>query len=297
MRIHVRSYEPAADFEKVGRFLVRTYLTEGEAINWLQPRWEYMHFHPFIARVDLRAIGVWEAEGTIVAAVHPEHSTGHVYLEVDPGFAHLKPEMLAYAEAHLSAACGEEKELRVYVNDWDVELQRIAAAAGYAKDGGAEEMSQLAIPDPFPSIALREGFRLQSLADENDLRKLHRALWRGFDHGAEPSDEGLEERRFMQSAPNYDRDLNVVVVSPGGEYVAYCGMWCEPENRIAYVEPVATDPDYRRMGLGRAAVLEGVRRCGCRGATVAYVGSARPFYQALGFRQIYHCSRWRRVWR
>lgn len=28
-----------------------------------------------------------------------------------------------------------------------------------------------------------------------------------------------------------------------------------PENKVAYVEPVATDPDYRRMGLGKAAVL------------------------------------------
>lgn len=297
MRIRARRYEHEADFERVGLFLVRTYLTEGDAINWLRPRWEYMHFHPFIARVDLSAIGVWEAEGTIVAVVHPEHVMGHVYLELDPGFAHLKPEMLAFAEEHLSAASGEQKELRVYINDRDVELQRLAAIAGYAKDGGAEEMSQLAIPRRFPSVALRDDFRLQSLADENDLRRLHRVLWRGFDHGPEPPDEGLEERRFMQSAPNYDRDLNVVVVSPGGDYISYCGMAYEPENRIAYVEPVATDPDYRRMGLGRAAVLEGVRRCGRRGATVAYVGSAQPFYRAMGFRRIHGCSRWRRVWR
>lgn len=55
----------------------------------------------------------------------------------------------------------------------------------------------------------------------------------------------------MQSAPSFRKDLNVVVEAPDGSFVAYCGMWLEPVHAIAYVEPVATDPDYRRMGLGR----------------------------------------------
>jgi hypothetical protein len=37
------------------------------------------------------------------------------------------------------------------------------------------------------------------------------------------------------------------------------------------------------MGLGRAAILEGIRRCGVLGATVAYFGSAQEFYRAIGF--------------
>jgi hypothetical protein len=48
----------------------------------------------------------------------------------------------------------------------------------------------------------------------------------------------------MQSAPNYRKDLNVVVEAPDGNFVSYCGVWYEPENALAYVEPVATDPDY-----------------------------------------------------
>ena len=37
------------------------------------------------------------------------------------------------------------------------------------------------------------------------------------------------------------------------------------------------------MGLGRAAVLEGIRRVGEVGATVAYVGTEMPFYLSFGF--------------
>ncbi|HBP38077.1 MAG TPA: GNAT family N-acetyltransferase, partial [Clostridiales bacterium] len=46
----------------------------------------------------------------------------------------------------------------------------------------------------------------------------------------------------------------------------------------------ATDPAYRKMGLGRAAVLEAIRRCGVLGARRAFVGSSQQFYYSIGFR-------------
>jgi predicted N-acetyltransferase YhbS len=102
---------------------------------------------------------------------------------------------------------------------------------------------------------------------------------------------------FLQSAPNFRKDLWVVVEAPNGEFASNCGMWYEPVHSIAYVEPVATDPDFRRMGLGRAAVLEGIRRCGEMGATVAWVGATMPFYLSMGFRKAYSSSIWQREWR
>jgi predicted N-acetyltransferase YhbS len=296
MRIVPRSYSHATDYDRVGRFLVRTYRTEGDHINWLQPRWEYMHYHPYIREVELDPIGVWETDGEIVAVIHPEHRMGTVYFEVDPAHAILKEDMLQYAEKYLAVRADGVRTLRAYINDADQDLQHSAGAMGYEKGPGGEEMSLFAIPDPFPEIPLPDGFRLKSLADDNDLRKVHRVLWRGFGHGPDPPDDGIEGRRFMQSAPNFRHDLNIVVEAPDGQFVSYCGMWYEPVHRIAYVEPVATDPDFRRMGLGQAAVLEGIRLCGREGATVAYVGSVLPFYLALGFRQIYSLSLWRRNW-
>ena len=59
-------------------------------------------------------------------------------------------------------------------------------------------MSRLDIPGPFHDIPLRHGFRLKSLADENDLRKLDRLLYLGLDHGEEPPEDGIEDRESMQ---------------------------------------------------------------------------------------------------
>ena len=291
-----RCYDHDSDYERVSHFLLRTYGTAGKHINWLQPRWEYMHYHPLIRDVDLGSIGLWEAEGEIVGAVHPEHSMGTAYFEIAPGHGALKREMLAHAEEHISAAKDNGKSLAIYINDRDDEFRSVAAGMGYVKTDGAEPMARFVIPEPLPTISLPDGFRLKSLAHDNDLAKMTRLLFRGFNHGDEPPDDGVEAREFMQSAPNYRMDLNIVVEAPGGDFASYCCMWYEPVHRIAYVEPVCTDPAYRRMGLASAAILEGIRRCGELGATAAYVGAILPVYLSVGFRQIFNRSEWRREW-
>ena len=58
------------------------------------------------------------------------------------------------------------------------------------------------------------------------------------------------------------------------------------------MEPVCTDSDYRRMGVGTAAVMEGIRRCAEEGATVAFVGSEQPFYHTMGFEKLFNIPLW-----
>jgi predicted N-acetyltransferase YhbS len=96
----------------------------------------------------------------------------------------------------------------------------------------------------------------------------------------------------MFDTPKARRELKIAVKAPDGNFVAFCGMFHEPNGKFGYVEPVATDPDYRRMGLGQAAVLEGIRRCAELGAEVAYVGSNQPFYLSLGFEVLYTTECW-----
>jgi len=96
----------------------------------------------------------------------------------------------------------------------------------------------------------------------------------------------------MQSAPRFRPDLTIVTVAPNGDDASFCGMWVVPENQVAYVEPVATDPDHRRRGAGRAAVLEALRRAGTAGADVAWVGSDMDLYLSLGFAPAFTVTRW-----
>ena len=255
-----------------------------------------MNFHPFVRGVDLSTIGVWECDGKIVGVVHPEDPDGGIYLELHPEFGLLRDPMLAYAEANLAHIDGPERRMRVFINDLDDELQHLASERGYAKDGTAEPTTRFDIDGQVPRPSIPDGYRVSTVAEYGDAVLESRLFWRGFNHGDEPPNDGREEREFMRSAPNFDPELNILVIAPDGGLLSYCGMWMDPVNKVAYVEPVCTDPDHRRLGLSSAAIYEGIRRCAERGATVAFVGSNQPLYLSMGFKPHYRTSAWAREW-
>lgn len=282
------------DFPAISDFLYRHYQPDNRDGNWLQPIWEYGYTHSYFDADSVGRIGIWESGGAIVGVAMYESRLGEAFFQIAPDYEHLKPEMLDYAERELAAvSAAGARTLKAYVNDFDHAFELVVRERGYQLDPESHRpIAQFAIEDPFPSIRLPAGFRLASLAEDNDLVKVDRVLWRGFNHPGEPPADGPEGRRQMQSGPHFRRDLTIVAVAPDGAFAAFAGMWFDHINRVCLVEPVATDPDYRRMGLGTAAVLEGVRRCCALGATVAYVGSDQPFYLAMGFRKIFTLQCW-----
>ena len=48
-----------------------------------------------------------------------------------------------------------------------------------------------------------------------------------------------------------------------------CIVWLDSDNKAGLFEPVACLPDYRRRGLSRAMVVEGLRRLKALGAESA----------------------------
>ena len=294
MGITVRNYYREQDYERVGCFLTSTYQSGKFHANWFLSRWEYMHFHPMLDTSSLPRIGIWEDGGDIVGVTNYEHTRGPTYFQVHPNYTHLKSEMLAYAEENLTSTREDgRKYIGAYINDFDPEFESIAQTRGFKKLPEHKEcMSELPITLPFPDISVLNGFNIISLADRDDMYLTNRLIHRGFNHPGEPPETGPEERRLMQSAPNFDKNLNIIVVADNGDYCAYAGLWYESNTHIAYVEPVCTDPDYRRRGLATVAIREGISRCAKLGATVAYVGSEYPLYLAMGFKKLYDINLW-----
>jgi len=294
MAARLRPFDRTRDFEAVTDFLVGLYRPDNADGNWFGPIWEYAYTHAWFDDASADRIGIWEDGGRLVAVASYELRPEEAFLNASGEYAHLRPEMLAHAERHFPGSDGDGRPyLNVFVNHTDKAFEEFVRARGYVRKPEADRpMSKLPIPSPFPPIALPSGFRLQSLADDNDLRKVDRVLHRGFNHPGEPPDDGGAGRRRMQSGPHFRRDLTIVAVAPDGEFVSFAGTWLDVRNRFAYVEPVATDPNYRRRGLGRAAVLEGIRRCGLEGATVAYVATTKPFYLSFGFRRLFTTECW-----
>lgn len=93
--------------------------------------------------------------------------------------------------------------------------------------------------------------------------------------------------------PNVNLNLKIAAVAPNGKFAAYCGMWFDKKVEYAVIEPVATDPDYRKMGLGKAVVLEEIKCVSELGAKLVLVGSSQQFYYSIGLRPHTTSSKWK----
>jgi GNAT superfamily N-acetyltransferase len=296
MSINFRNYTAQAgiteDYYKVREFFIKLGYAEFTYV-----RWDWMITHLSLDKSAVGNIGVWEDNGEIVGVATYDTRLGDSYCMTLPQYAFLKKEMLLYAKDNLAAEPGKST---VVISDHDLFFQNIAADLGYIGTQGKEYDAAFYLEKTSTAYELPEGFRVTTMKETYDLYQYLRVLWKGFNH--ELNGEGLfqytkekEEAAHQEMVrPNVDLNLKVAVVAPDGNFVSYCGMWYDPRAGFAVIEPVATDPEYRKKGMGKAAVLEGIRRVGELGAKVAYVGSSQQFYYSIGLRPYATSSIWQK---
>ena len=295
MNIAFRNYAGLAgctdDYFKVRAFFVK--LADS---CFTYARWDWMVTHTCLEQDALKRIGLWELGGQLVGIAVFDTRPGEAFCFTLRGYEYLKGEILTYAQGQL----GRNGRFGVMIGDTDTVFQTTAAQAGYVATETKDNIACMVIREVNLSYPLPDGFAVKSLKEGCDLERYGRVLHNSFTH--RPEDTGAyvltaeKARAFEQELvrPNVDLGLKIAVVAPNGDYASYCGMWYEKSLRTAVVEPVITDPAYRRRGLGRAAVLEGVRRCAERGAVRALVGSSRQFYYSIGFRPYAVYTRWQK---
>ncbi len=93
----LRQFHSGTDYEAVSHFLISLYEPENRDGNWFQPIWEYAYTHPDFDEAAADKIGIWEDEGRIVAVATYDLRLGEVFFSTHRDYAHVKPEMLAYA--------------------------------------------------------------------------------------------------------------------------------------------------------------------------------------------------------
>lgn len=210
--------------------------------------------------------------------------------QVHPDHAELVDEVIDWYDG---TAAGVERT--VLPSAADAFGLRRWAAHGYETDpaslGDAGSWTQLNERDlaDVAQPVLPDGFRFRT-ADEAGPQaavQAHVDAWA-------PSTYTAEAYEGVRQAAGYRGELHVLVQAPDGTMVASAIMWLDEANWTAEFEPVGTHPDYRRLGLGRAVMLHGMRlarSAGATHATVACLGApghprARGLYYSVGFRMI-----------
>ena len=293
MSITFRNYNPKPpftdDYIKIRNFLIRINSENLYTPNFLWGAWEWEVTHSGLDRNNLDKFGIWEDKDEIVAIAIYEMPLGDGLLIVDEAYRHLIPDMITYAKNSLH----DNGKLRILIDSRDCEFARVAMQHGFRPTQSRWNSAVLDI-DKLKSFSLPEGFSFVSMADGWNWQQYNRVMWRGFDHQGKVNhdDATIAERKEMLSSKMINKELVVAVVAPDGNYVSHCGMWYNPRDFYCYVEPVVTDPEYRKMGLGKAAVLEAILRCSKLGAKQALVSSSQQFYYNIGFYPIQTSTWW-----
>jgi len=88
----------------------------------------------------------------------------------------------------------------------------------------------------------------------------------------------------IRTIPDYHPDLDLTLFDPEDQPAGLANFWINEISKTAYLEPLGTVWWYRRMGLGKALVTEGINRTRKYGCT-QLIGSDQQFYWDLGFEQ------------
>jgi ribosomal protein S18 acetylase RimI-like enzyme len=210
----------------------------------------------------------------------------------------IEVEMMAWVEARLAELRQADPQRwsgRLVSGSRQDNARRIAFLEqhGFRYSGEFVEVNMLrSLAEPGPNVALPAGCQVRAVLPEpGDIAKraaAQRAVWLPWTVGNVSDDDYAALMRLS----DYQRDLDVVTVTPNGTIAAYVNGWLDPVNRIGDFGPVGALPAYRRQGLTRAALLEGQRRMQAAGMERVCVSTgetntpARQLYESVGFRVV-----------
>jgi len=296
MSIIQRRYRLLNDYNKVTQFLMDVYNTETYNSYLLRPFFEHAHHSYKFNHKLTHRFGLWEDGDKLVGITCYEMNLGECFLSVKNDYNELLPEMVKYAEENLSEKNNYRNKLKIWVNSKENDKKKLLENMDY-KVTKTDPFTTFSYNKNFPQRILPEGFTFINLENENDLKKIDDCLWYGFDKGPDPyqGNDAIDRRLQMQSDKNFRKDLTTIIKAPDGKYVCYAGMRIEDQNEYAYLEPLATIPEYRHMGLATIALIEGMKKTKKLGMKYCF-GGTHKFYYDIGFETAGYIEFWTKEW-
>jgi mycothiol synthase len=183
--------------------------------------------------------------------------------------------------------------LDYYVDVREGDARRIALLERHGFRPAGYYMVALArsLADPIAVPPLPNGFTLRSLRGVADVPGYVAVQRAAFDS----TNMTVAWRERTLRMPGYLPDLDLLVEAPDGRLAAFCLGWLCPlaagqtGRKEGQIEPLGVHPEFQQLGLGRALLLEELRRLQAHGAAVALVDTysfsdpARHLYEMVGF--------------
>lgn len=304
MNIKTKQFQILTDINLVWNFMTDIYdpyFANGVAA----PFFEYALTSKWMDKEYLHLNRLWMAGDIVVGFVFTEAVVTSVFFNLRPGYEGLADEMVEYAQNSFPDL-GGERELVIFSGQ--EALIRAAEKEGY-KVSYENADFLFDFRKSGLSYDLPEGFHFVD-PFKCDLLKLAKCTWNGFNaeelgpfknwnipDSEIPWNPHKAYTGVVNCAvappPHATHEYNVIIADENEDYVCFSGMWWVPENKLAYMEPLCTVPEYRRRGLAAAALTQHYRRLKVLGAEYM-TGGGDDFYRKVGYGEGIHWLHWKK---
>lgn len=304
MNIKTKQFQILTDINLVWNFMTDIYdpyFANGVAA----PFFEYALTSKWMDKEYLHLNRLWMAGDIVVGFVFTEAVVTSVFFNLRPGYEGLADEMVEYAqnsfpdlggERELVIFSGQEALIRAAEKEgYKVSYENADFLFDFRKSGLSYDLPEgFHFVDPFKCDLLklakctRNGFNAEELGpfknwnipDSETPWNPHKAYTGVVNSAVAPP-------------PHATHEYNVIIADENEDYVCFSGMWWVPENKLAYMEPLCTVPEYRRRGLAAAALTQHYRRLKVLGAEYM-TGGGDDFYRKVGYGEGIHWLHWKK---
>ncbi|NHJ48583.1 MAG: GNAT family N-acetyltransferase [Asgard group archaeon] len=260
MTIKFRDFNWNNDFLLVRDFLIQTYSMTKSFENWIPQKFENRKFGPGGTvyqdeEDDLVKIWVDESfDDKKIVAVTVLNSSGANWINIHPNYSHLEKQLIEWIEKQI---INKEEFSNFYVLETNQKRIDIIQELGYKNLGCIEYTRTRPLDFSIVEVNLPEKYSIRNINPSNDFLKYKQVISAVFPHCSNMTQEIFN---IYTTASFFNEDLDLVVVAPDGNFAAFCTVRLDPISKIAEFEPVGTHPNHRKLGLGKAVMLEGLKR-------------------------------------
>lgn len=210
----------------------------------------------------------WKTEtDQVVGLFISEYGEDDFFIVVHPSFWELFPQILNWG---LEVWARGKTKISTEVYTFGQQKIEQLLTAGFYEDGHQENVRTYALGQYDFSHELRAGFKLMSFSEDGNYESRVKLVQNAFEN------PNYSEARYrsIQKSPGYKAELDLVIVNPQGESVAYCMGWVEENDpKTGYIEPMGVHSEYRRNGFGSALAKACFKRLGKLGVERVWIAS------------------------
>jgi mycothiol synthase len=257
-----------------------------------------------------RDLRLWEEDGALIGFGHlwpmatPEELNGRLMLWVHPRARGngLESQIIDWGDDRLREAAREQGKwgrLRIQVREDQADRLALMRAEGFTIARYSYTMTRN-LAEPISAPRIPDGFVIRGVAGPQEAEQWVEMYNLSFiDHpGSGPWP--VEQALHYLEEPNYRPDLNLVALAPDGTFAGFCWsvIYAEQNARsgrqVGEIDILGTRRGFRKLGLGRALLLEGLRRIKAAGMDTARLGviannptGALQLYESAGFERVH----------